>query len=330
MKKTKILVLKTTDPAYNLAAEQYIFDVLSEEHDFIMLWQNDRSVIIGKYQNTLAEINRAFLDENGIKVVRRLSGGGAVYHDLGNLNFTFITHKPEDQPVTMRTFCLPIVDALASIGVKAELNGRNDITVEGKKISGNSQYVRNGKIMHHGTLLFNSDLDTMEKALSVDPDKMEAKGIRSVRSRVTNISRYSSVSPESFVDILQKHFEEEKQAEEYTLSETDTESIRKIAASRYDTWEWNYGRSKECTLLQKGRVEGCGTIEIRICLEGSRIESLSFSGDFLALSELDPLENIFSGREPSEKDYRELLNRIDVSAYIRGLKNEELLRILLS
>ena len=330
MKKTKILVLKTTDPAYNLAAEQYIFDVLSEEHDFIMLWQNDRSVIIGKYQNTLAEINRAFLDENGIKVVRRLSGGGAVYHDLGNLNFTFITHKPEDQPVTMRTFCLPIVDALASIGVKAELNGRNDITVEGKKISGNSQYVRNGKIMHHGTLLFNSDLDTMEKALSVDPDKMEAKGIRSVRSRVTNISRYSSVSPESFVDILQKHFEEEKQAEEYTLSETDTESIRKIAASRYDTWEWNYGRSKECTLLQKGRVEGCGTIEIRICLEGSRIESLSFSGDFLALSELDPLENIFSGREPSEKDYRELLNGIDVSAYIRGLKNEELLRILLS
>ena len=330
MKKTKILVLKTTDPAYNLAAEQYIFDVLSEEHDFIMLWQNDRSVIIGKYQNTLAEINRAFLDENGIKVIRRLSGGGAVYHDLGNLNFTFITHKPEDQPVTMRTFCLPIVDALASIGVKAELNGRNDITVEGKKISGNSQYVRNGKIMHHGTLLFNSDLDTMEKALSVDPDKMEAKGIRSVRSRVTNISRYSSVSPESFVDILQKHFEEEKQAEEYTLSETDTESIRKIAASRYDTWEWNYGRSKECTLLQKGRVEGCGTIEIRICLEGSRIESLSFSGDFLALSELDPLENIFSGREPSEKDYRELLNGIDVSAYIRGLKNEELLRILLS
>ena len=330
MKKTKILVLETTDPAYNLAAEQYIFDVLSEEHDFIMLWQNDRSVIIGKYQNTLAEINRAFLDENGIKVVRRLSGGGAVYHDLGNLNFTFITHKPENRPVTMRTFCLPIVDALASIGVKAELNGRNDITVEGKKISGNSQYVRNGKIMHHGTLLFNSDLDTMEKALSVDPDKMEAKGIRSVRSRVTNISRYSSVSPESFVDILQKHFEEEKQAEEYTLSETDTESIRKIAASRYDTWEWNYGRSKECTLLQKGRVEGCGTIEIRICLEGSRIESLSFSGDFLALSELDPLENTFSGREPSEKDYRELLNGIDVSAYIRGLKNEELLRILLS
>ena len=230
----------------------------------------------------------------------------------------------------MRTFCLPIVDALASIGVKAELNGRNDITVEGKKISGNSQYVRNGKIMHHGTLLFNSDLDTMEKALSVDPDKMEAKGIRSVRSRVTNISRYSSVSPESFADILQKHFEEKKQAEEYTLSETDTESIRKIAASRYDTWEWNYGRSKECTLLQKGRVEGCGTIEIRICLEGSRIESLSFSGDFLALSELDPLENTFSGREPSEKDYRELLNGIDVSAYIRGLKNEELLRILLS
>jgi lipoate-protein ligase A len=159
---------------------------------------------------------------------------------------------------------------------------------------------------------------------------MEAKGIRSVRSRVTNISRYSSISPESFVHILQKHFKEEKQAEEYTLSETDTESIQRLAASRYDTWEWNYGRSKECKLIQKGRVEGCGTVEVRICLDGSRIQSLSFSGDFLTLSELDVLESAFLGREPSEKDYRELLKEIDVSAFIRGLNNEELLKILLS
>ena len=329
MKKTKILVLETTDPAYNLAAEQYAFDVLSEEDDFIMLWQNDRSVIIGKYQNTLAEINRTFIDENGIKVVRRLSGGGAVYHDLGNLNFTFIVQRQEET-VSMRTFCLPIVDALASIGVKAELNGRNDITVEGKKISGNSQYIRNGKVMHHGTLLFSADLDMMEKALSVDPDKMEAKGIRSVRSRVTNVSRFTALSLESFVHILRKTFEKEKHAEEYLLSQNDRQSIREIADSRYDTWEWNYGRSKECTLLQKGRVEGCGTVEIRICLEGSRIQSVSFSGDFLALSELDELEGAFSGIEHSGKDYRELLNRIDVSAFIRGLNNEELLKILLS
>ena len=156
----------------------------------MMLWQNDNAVIIGKYQNTLAEINQPYVEAHKIKVVRRLSGGGAVYHDLGNLNYTYITDAGELGTLNMRVFCEPIVKALAEFGVTAEINGRNDMTIHGKKFSGNAQYIRHGRVMHHGTLLYNSDLSAVSKALQVDPEKIRAKGMESVRSRVTNIRRY--------------------------------------------------------------------------------------------------------------------------------------------
>ena len=152
--KLSYLDLMTTDPSYNLAMEQYVFDCLPRDRMYFMLWQNDNAIIVGKYQNTIAEINEEAVRERGIRVVRRLSGGGAVYHDMGNLNFTFITDVGESNALDLKLFCEPVVRTLATLGVKAEVNGRNDITIDGKKFSGNSQYIRQGRVMHHGTIIF--------------------------------------------------------------------------------------------------------------------------------------------------------------------------------
>ena len=188
--KLSYLDLMTTDPSYNLAMEQYVFDCLPRDRMYFMLWQNDNAIIVGKYQNTISEINEEAVRERGIRVVRRLSGGGAVYHDMGNLNFTFITDAGGSGTLDMKLFCEPVVRTLAALGVRAEVNGRNDITIDGKKFSGNSQYLRQGRVMHHGTIMFDSDLSVVGEALRVDPTKIQTKGIRSVRSRVTNVAEH--------------------------------------------------------------------------------------------------------------------------------------------
>ena len=257
-----IINLTTTDPAFNLAAEQYVFENLPKDRNYFMLWQNDNAVIIGKYQNTLAEINQPYVEAHKIKVVRRLSGGGAVYHDLGNLNYTYITDAGELETLNMRVFCEPIVKALAEFGVTAEINGRNDMTIHGKKFSGNAQYIRHGRVMHHGTLLYNSDLSAVGKALQVDPEKIRAKGMESVRSRVTNIRRYlkEDVPLFAFREMLLSFIRRGTESEEYAFSEKDLREIERIKQERYDTWEWNYGKSPECSILKSAREEGCGII----------------------------------------------------------------------
>ncbi|MDR2718490.1 MAG: lipoate--protein ligase family protein, partial [Treponema sp.] len=181
---------RSTDPCRNLALEQFVFDFLDRRHSYFMLWQNHNSIIVGKHQNTLAEINSVFVKAHNISVVRRLSGGGAVYHDPGNLNYTFITDAGTDNTIDFAAFCLPVQKALVSFGVPVEITGRNDMTVMGRKFSGNAQYLKHERIMHHGTILYDSCMDTLSQALNLSNDKIESKGIQSVRSRVTNIRPY--------------------------------------------------------------------------------------------------------------------------------------------
>ena len=193
----------STDPRFNLALEQYIFDQMPRNRSYLMLWRNDRTIVVGKHQDTFAEINADYVRANQIQVVRRLSGGGAVYHDLGNVNFTFIAdHTGSD--FDFSTFCRPVIWALESLGVPAELNGRNDMTIRGRKFSGNSQYVKEGRVMHHGTLLYDSDLSVVSSALAPSRDKLTPKGLPSVRSRVTNIKPYmhQPMPTESFMERL--------------------------------------------------------------------------------------------------------------------------------
>ena len=328
--KLSYLDLMTSDPSYNLAMEQYVFDCLPRDRMYFMLWQNDNAIIVGKYQNTIAEINEETVRERGIRVVRRLSGGGAVYHDMGNLNFTFITDVGESNALDLKLFCEPVVRTLATLGVKAEVNGRNDITIDGKKFSGNSQYIRQGRVMHHGTIMFDSDLSVVSEALRVDPTKIQTKGIRSVRSRVTNVAEHlpEKVTLPEFRRILLENILKENPGEAYPLTQDDLAAVEKLRAERYATWDWNYGFSPVCTMLRRRRVDGCGMIEAYITVEHGKIAALSFKGDFFSASEPDELAAHFVGCTPDRAGYEKALGDVDVSRYFAGLQKDELIDIL--
>lgn len=328
--KLSYLNLYTTDPEFNLAAEQYVFDALPRDRMYFMLWQNDNAIIIGKYQNTHAEINEPFVREHGIKVVRRLSGGGAVYHDMGNLNFTFIMDAGNVETLDLHLFCEPIAKSLQSIGVNAVINGRNDITIDGRKFSGNSQYMKQGRVMHHGTIMFNSDLGVVNDALKVDADKIKAKGIKSVRSRVTNVSEHlsSDITLEEFRTLLLNNIIKDNNAEEYVLSPADIEAIEKIREERYSKWEWNYGFSPECTMQKKKRFEGVGTVEAMLTVEKGEIKALSFYGDFFSTDAPEALAERFTGLRPLLSDYETALEGVDVGRYFTNMTKEQLIELL--
>ena len=329
--KLSYINLYTTDPSFNLAAEQYVFDCLPKDRTWFMLWQNDRAVIIGKYQNTAAEINESYVRENGIRVVRRLSGGGAVYHDMGNLNYTFITDAPEAERINMKLFCEPVVETLKEFGVEAVINGRNDITVNGKKFSGNSQYIKNGRVMHHGTVMLSSDLDVVERVLNTDAEKVSSKGIKSVRSRVTNILEHAipGTDLESFRAALINNVCSNAEASEYVLAAEDISRIEAIRQERYLSWDWNYGRSPACSMMKSRRIEGCGRIEAYITSLHGVVEEISFRGDFFSVSEPDGLSELLKGIKLEDAALREALSDVDLNVYFAGIDEESFISLLL-
>ncbi|HEY4565848.1 MAG TPA: lipoate--protein ligase, partial [Savagea sp.] len=234
-----------TDPRMNLAIEEYAVKTMDVDKDsYLLFYVNEPSIIIGKNQNTIEEINTSFVEDHGIHVVRRISGGGAVYHDHGNLNFSFITKDDGDSFRNFAKFTEPVIEALAQLGVKAELLGRNDILVDGKKISGNAQFATKGRMFSHGTLMFDTEIDTVVKALRVKKDKIESKGIKSIRSRVANISDYleEPMTIDAFKrEILKSVFGGEENIQYVEWTEDDWDNIRKLSEEKYQQWEWNYG-----------------------------------------------------------------------------------------
>jgi len=329
LKKTVYIDVATTDPAYNLALEQYVFDVLPRDRQYFLFWQNHNAVIIGKHQNTLAEIDEAYVRAHGIRVVRRLSGGGAVYHDDGNLNFTWIADADKSGGIDLKKFCQPVADTLRSLGAAAVVDGRNDILVDGAKISGNAQYVRDGRVMHHGTLLFDSDLAVLGNALRADPEKIRAKGVKSVRSRVTTIRphlKQDIALPEFKARLLGNLFPDG--VEEYTLTSADEAAIEELRRTRYDTWDWNYGVSPAASLLRKTRIEGCGTVEAHIVLTHGCIESIAFHGDFFSAEEPDALAKRLTGLPLTEDSLRPVLEAANVPDHFTGASAEDLLSLL--
>jgi lipoate-protein ligase A len=299
-----------------------------------MLWQNDNAIIIGKHQNTIEEINADFVKTNNISVVRRLSGGGAVYHDLGNLNFTFITSKnPETSstPFDFAAFCAPITQALAAMGVRADISGRNDMTINGKKFSGNAQYRRGGRVMHHGTLLFDSDLDIVAQALNVPPDKIESKGVKSTRGRVTNIKPYlaNDISTRDFWRLLEKYMFERFDMIEYVLSAADLAAVQTLRRDVYDTWDWNYGRSPAFTLKKVRRIENCGSVQIHLAVSaGSLITDLRFYGDYFGNDDSDDLIRRLIGCPLRAESLRAALVSVNVSHYFNNLDLEGLIGVM--
>ena len=322
----------STDPAFNLALEQYVFDALPRNKNYFFLWQNDNAVIVGRHQNTMAEVNEEYIKEKRIRVVRRLSGGGAVYHDLGNLNFTYIQDAASGIQLDLGLFCRPLAQAICSLGAHAVVNGRNDITIDNRKFSGNAQYVKDGRVMHHGTILFDSDLNAASRALTPDPEKVISKGVKSVRSRMTTLREQlpGRITLEEFKTLLLQKLFADKPMSHYTFTVDDMAEIEALRRSRYNTWEWNWGGSPPCDLIRKGRVKGCGSVECRFHIQNGVITHADFRGDFFSATEPEILAERFVGLRPTEEDYRKALSGVNVSEYFLGLTNEAFLNILIT
>ena len=323
--------LNTTDAEWNLAAEQYVFDAMPRDRIYFMLWQNERAVIIGKYQNAQAEINAEYVKQHHIQVVRRLSGGGAVYHDLGNLNFSFIADAGAMEKLDLRLFCGPVIHTLQSLGVPAVINGRNDMTVDGKKFSGNSQYKKQGRVLHHGTILFDSDLDAVELALHADEQKLRSKGVASVRSRVTNLRSYlpAELGLDDFRALLLRQVLQENPGEEYYFTEKDRQAIREIKEQRYSRWDWNYGRSPAGQIEKKRHIEGCGTVSAFLSTDQGKICGLSFQGDFFSTRDPERLAEALIGCRLRESDIADALTGVDPELYVHGMSRHALIQLLL-
>ncbi len=320
-----------TDPRINLAIEEYALKNMDIDKDsFLLFYINEPSIIIGKNQNTIEEIDTDYVDINGIHVIRRLSGGGAVYHDHGNLNFSFITKDDGDSFRNFKKFTEPVVQALAEIGVKAELLGRNDILVDGRKISGNAQFSTNGRMFSHGTLMFDTEIERVVSALKVRKDKIESKGIKSVRSRVANITEFldEPMTIEQFrMGVLKSIFGGEEKIQYMELTDDDWTKIRALSAERYGNWDWNYGKSPKFNMQHAHRFL-VGGIDVHLQVNKGIIEDVTIFGDFFGVGEVAVIEESLKGVQYDRLPMSEALNSIDIPTYLGGITKEEFLQLI--
>ncbi|MBR0352727.1 MAG: lipoate--protein ligase [Oscillospiraceae bacterium] len=319
-----VLETGTTDPYYNLAFEEYVLNTFTQG-DILILWQNDRTVVIGRNQCAEAEIDPDYIRENGVNVVRRATGGGAVYHDLGNLNYSFITDRTESASDPVNRCTKTVVDALRGLGLDAEASGRNDILVEGHKVSGTAQRILGSRILYHGTLLFSADLDAAERALRVDPEKFAGKGIASVRSRIANISTFleTPMTVREFRDYIKKALSKEESGG-ISLSPEDIRAIRRLKQEKYETWEWNYGRSPQMDVHVKNRWKG-GTLELYYSVKRGAVKEICFRGDFLAMCPLKDITDALTGCRFTKEDVGKILDGFDLKDYFGTIGREEIL-----
>ncbi|HDR50833.1 MAG TPA: lipoate--protein ligase [Mariniphaga anaerophila] len=301
--------LKNNDPYFCLAAEEYLLKNFSE--DIFMLWQSDNAVVVGKHQNALAEINYPFVYRNNITVARRISGGGTVFHDAGNVNFSYIKNVSSPAEISFKLFTEPVVKALAKLDVKATTSGRNDLLVEGKKISGNAEHIFKNRVLHHGTLLFNSNLLTLGQSIKVIPGKYQGKAVQSNRSVVTNISPFlkKKWSVSDFSSFLLEVQLENEDNSVYELNEKDNRAIQKMVDEKFSTWDWNYGYSPKYSFHNEFLFEG-KKLKVELQVEKGRIVSSDCSGDFFTGNELEILNESLVGEKHFYSDIRAKLEEI--------------------
>jgi len=318
-----------TDPRLNLAIEEYALKNLDIEDTYLLFYINEPSIIIGKNQNSVEEINTKYVEDNGIHVVRRLSGGGAVYHDHGNLNFSFITKDDGESFHNFKKFTAPVVEALRSLGVDAEMSGRNDILAEGRKISGNAQFSTKGRMFSHGTLLFDSEIEHVVSALNVKKDKIESKGIKSIRSRVANIKEFlkEDITIEQFRQLLLEAIFKTKDVPLYELTEEDWKNIHELSKERYQNWDWNYGKSPKFNLQHSHRFP-VGQIDIRLDVTKGKIENCKIYGDFFGVGDVSEIEELLIGVKYEKAEIAQAIETVDVKHYFGNITREELLDLI--
>lgn len=324
----KYIESKSIDPYYNLALEEYVFNELPRDESYFMLWQNENTIVIGKYQNAWEEVNQRAVDEKGIRVARRLSGGGAVYHDMGNLNFTFIVDREDVKGLNFRIFVKPVVETLNSLGVPAEFTGRNDILVNGMKISGNSQYVKQGRVMHHGCIMLSTDLSKVADALKVRDAKFKSRNSKSVRSRVTTINAQAprEITMEEFKNALIQRILGSGDVEPYKLTETDEKAIQDLRDAKYSTWQWNYGSPARFEMRREEKFEN-GLVTVDLTAKDGVIEDIHFSGDFFGNGDIRELEDALKGAR-LDRGLADVIRGLDLDEYMAGIDPEELAELI--
>ena len=323
------------DASLNIALETYLVENRLVDEPILLFYINDPSIIVGRNQNTIEEVNQAYVEEKGIRVVRRMSGGGAVYHDRGNFSFCFI--KDDDGSFRdFASFTQPVIEALHKMGAKgAELKGRNDLLIDDKKFSGNAMYAKNGRMTAHGTILFDADLDEVTKALKPRKEKFESKGIKSVRSRVTNIKPYVSpeyqkLTTEEFRDLLLLEIfgvESRDQVKEFKLTEADWAKVREIQAERFGNWEWNYGQSPAFA-IQMSQKFPFGFVDFRFNVERGVIKEVKVYGDFFGLGDISDVENALVGVRFEREAVKQVFENLDFNKYFGRVTAEEILTLI--
>ena len=318
----------STNPYYNMAFDEYCLESLPIDEPVFFLWQNRPAVIVGFNQEVNTEVNLDYLKENGIDLVRRVTGGGAVYHDLENLNYT-IVGRSEDLERDYPEYASLLAKALQTLGVPATLSGRNDILVEGRKVSGFAKRVCKNRLMVHGTLMYNVDVDVLTHVLNPSTTKLQSKGIASVRSRVANLCDYLPEIPDiqTFSQRLEEILSNNYTDTEYQLTETDLANIQRLTDKKFATWEWNYGRSPKATLVHSARL-ACGTVEIHLTLAENRIASCRFGGDFLGNLPASDVEKALTGIPYEINEIRKCLSKIEISRSFDRVSVDDLLEMM--
>nr|WP_321487412.1 lipoate--protein ligase [uncultured Draconibacterium sp.] len=306
--------LKNNNPFYCLAAEEYLLKNFDD--DIFMLWQSDKTVVVGKHQNALGEVNYRYVRENDITVARRISGGGTVFHDAGNVNFAFIKNVKSPAEISFKQFTEPVVEALAQLDIEATTSGRNDLLIKGLKISGNAEHVFKNRVLHHGTLLFNSDLENLGNSIKVIPGKYTSKAVQSNRSKVANIAPFlkKDLDIEEFIDFLIGVQLKKEGAESYTISADEEKAINKLVDEKFTTWEWRWGYSPKYTFTNKVEIDG-RTLEIFLKIKKGRIVNANLHGNYFVEPYATELSALLLGKSHFYEDIRHLL----------GTDNEELI-----
>ena len=316
---------------FNIASEEFLMKQYPGEEIFL-LYVNAPSIIVGKFQNTLAEINLDYVQERNIKVVRRMSGGGAVYHDHGNLNFSFhVPHRDQDF-FDFSQFTQPVVDMLNELGVPAELKGRNDLLVDDKKFSGNAKLSRHGKIVQHGTILIDSEMSVLAEALKVNPLKFVDKATKSTRARVTNLMSYlpEGTTPETFRTMLIEYMLKENEgAKIHEFTKDEIIQIEQLVEEKYSTWDWNFGFSPDYNFTRAIKIPA-GFIEAHIDVtRGGTMQKVKIFGDFFASEPIEEFEQKLIGQKHDIEFLKEYLQEIDLQQYFGNVTAEEILPLFI-
>ncbi len=326
------IVNKSNNPEFNIALEEFCFKKLLQYDKVFLLWINEPSIIVGKHQNTFEEINSNFVKEKGIHVVRRISGGGAVYHDHNNLNYTIISNEEKGNDFDFKTFSQPVIDTLADLGVKAEFTGRNDLQIDGKKICGNAQAYIKGRVMHHGCLLFDTDLTVLSKALEVPKVKIESSGTKSVRSVVQNIrpNLPNKINVHQFSDKILEHMKQKfPEMVEYKLNKEELEEIEQARKERFGNWKWNYGKSPKSNIVNEKRFKA-GKIQVFVDVESALIKNIKFFGTFFGNNtNVEFVEQLLEGVKYDKEHIMEALEGIDYNQYFAGFSLDELTKAII-